>query len=83
MRSQDLKKFVSKIPDDMEMVISNAVIIDAEDKIYGVVDIPICGIILTDAEDGEPKELRFVLHTEAVKSVFKEEQIIPIDDIQL
>lgn len=85
MKAKDLKNFLSEIPDDLDLVIAKPVVIDEDDQLYGIVDIPICGIVLNDSEDNEPKELRFVLdiNSIAIKNIFKPGEITPIEEVQL
>lgn len=72
MKAKELKKMLKKIPDEAELVISKAFVIDEKDEITGILDIPIIGVA-TNKEN--KNEVRFVLYSKDVKECFKPDEV--------
>jgi hypothetical protein len=66
VKIKDLKNDIANLPDDYEVVLSSAFIIDAKDEIIGVLDCPVIGVAISD----EGKELKFVLDYQDTKACF-------------
>ena len=74
MKIKDLKELLEKIPEQTELVISEAFILDKDGEIQGIVDCPVNGM----AYDQETKEFRFLLNKTDVKSCFPKMEIIDL-----
>ena len=76
MKTKDLKKYIDEIPEDADIVISKAFIIDENDALTAILDIPIVGVALNnDNEDGNINEIRFVLSSKDLKGTFLKDEI--------
>jgi len=76
VKTKDLKKYIDEIPEDADIVISKAFIIDENDALTAILDIPIVGVALNnDNEDGNINEIRFVLSSKDLKGTFLKDEI--------
>ena len=80
MKASVFKEFLQKIPDEAYIVISKAIVIDNEEDITAVLDIPVLGMALGTESNGEV-ELRFVLDSKGAKSVFSKDELTIIKDL--
>ena len=77
MTAKDLRDTIADVPDDAEIVISNAFVIDEEEEITGILDIPVMGIGINAEND--PVEIRFVLTNDDVEKCFEGKDLKPLD----
>lgn len=75
MKIKDLKNFVIGLPDEGDIVISQALIAKTDNEIGFIVDIPVVGIAYNESGN----ELRFVLRHEDLTGVIPLDQICQFD----
>ena len=68
-----LKEYINGLPDDWDVVLSKSLVIDKEEELFGIIDIPILGI----AKHEDDSELRMILDLDSVKHLFKPDEIKP------
>jgi len=78
MKKKDLIEAMKVIPDEAEVVISKCFVIDEEEELTAILDIPVSGIAYNN--DEEKPEIRFMLTMEDVKQCFHPKDVKPIDD---
>lgn len=71
MKKSDLLEDLKDVPDDAEIVIGKCFVLNEEDKITAILDIPIVGTALNSNEN----ELRFMLTLDDVKQCFHPENV--------
>lgn len=69
MKVKDLMEYLKDKDTESEIVISQAFIMDGDEGLTGILDIPIIGMASNEGE------LRFILDSIDVKSCFKPEEI--------
>ena len=78
MKVKDIKDYLNDLPDDANVVISSPFVMDKNEEIVAILDIPVVGMVFNDDEN--EKELRFILHLEGVKSCFSPDQVVFLND---
>ena len=76
MKIKDLKNIIDNCPDEMDIVLSKALLIDEDDEVVAVVDCPIVGTSVNIIEN--ELELRFVLYSDDFKKCFGPEREIKL-----
>jgi hypothetical protein len=77
MTKGQLLKAIEAIPMDADITIGKCVVIDEEANLTGILELPICGF----GYDQKANEVHFLLHLEAVKKMFRPDEITFLKDI--
>lgn len=73
MKVKDLKEILETYSEDLNLVLSQALLIDKKDEVTAIVDCPIVGI--ADNVTENELELRFVLYSDDFKACFPPENL--------